>query len=180
MLSPDARIVRRVLAGDPESFGLLVDRYYERCVRFAMHVLGTREDAEDAAQETFLRAYRSLARYEERERFAAWLFRILVNQCRTILTRRRASPLPLAVWEQPSFEPEPDRMVDHTVLAAMLQRALAHLPPEQREAIVLRFGEELTYEEMATVTGAGVSALKMRVRRGCERLRAMLEGAHVG
>ena len=81
-MSDDAADVQRVLAGDVEAYAALVDRYYDRCARFAIRMLGNRDDAEDALQATFLRAYRALNRYQERDRFSAWLYRILVNQCR--------------------------------------------------------------------------------------------------
>src|SRR6476646_367602 len=85
----DRAIITQVLDGDVEAFSRLVDRHYDRCARIAMRILGNREDAEEAVQDAFLRAYRALASYEERERFAAWLTRILVNQCRS--TRARTS-----------------------------------------------------------------------------------------
>lgn len=180
MTCADASIVSRVLEGDREAFRTLVDRHYERCVRIAMHILGNREDAEDAVQDTFLRAYRHLARYEERERFAAWLLRILTNQCRTQLARRRteaarSAPGDFDAAALPLDEPPPS---ERAGLREELRRALAHLPAEQREAVVLRFAEDLTYDEMAAITGAGVSALKMRVQRACARMRALLLEVH--
>src|SRR5580765_6829273 len=87
-MNDDAADVRRVLAGDVDAYTKLVDRYYERCARFAIRMLGNRDDAEDALQATFLRAYRSLGKYQERDKFSAWLYRILVNQCRSIAARR--------------------------------------------------------------------------------------------
>src|SRR4051812_26155938 len=70
-MSDDAADVQRVLAGDVEAYSALVDRYYDRCARFAIRMLGNRDDAEDALQATFLRAYRALNRYQERDRFSA-------------------------------------------------------------------------------------------------------------
>lgn len=170
----DATIVRRVLAGDGEAFGALVDRHYDRCLRLAVHVLGERADAEDAVQETLLRAYRHLARYREQDRFGAWLTRILINQCRTVQARRpRLAPVDLD-WGLV------DRAADHPGDAAALRDELAHvlraLPAEQREAVVLRYADDLTYDEIARATGATVGALKMRVRRACDRLRVLLTG----
>jgi len=170
----DRAIIQQVLAGDVEAFSRLVDRHYDRCARIAMRILGNREDAEEAIQDAFLRAFRALASYEDRERFSAWLSRILINQCRTIRARvqRRDevfSHLELsdAEWfaEAESVESAwPD-----------LERALAQLPADQREAVVLRYADDLTYEEMARITGAGESALKMRVQRAFARLRALLQ-----
>ena len=174
MAAADAQIVRLVLGGDTEAFGVLVDRYHERCVRLALHIVGNREDAEDAAQESFLRAYRYLGGYQEREKFAAWLYRILVNQCRTIISRRRRSEAPLHDWEWDAAACLEPSAGEQGAMRDELTRALAALVPEQREAVVLRYSEELTYDEMAAITGAGVSALKMRVQRGCARLRELL------
>lgn len=176
----DAAIVRRVLTGDTEAFGILVERHHDRCVRLALHIIGNREDAEDAVQDTFLRAYRYLGGYRERERFAAWLYRILVNQCRTVLARRRRGETALPEWERAAPDASDEHDAERAALQEELERALALLPPDQREAVVLKFGEDLTYDEMSAITGAGTSALKMRVKRACARLRALLlEDTHV-
>ncbi|GJG89237.1 hypothetical protein tb265_44180 [Gemmatimonadetes bacterium T265] len=174
-MSDDATIVRRVLAGDGEAFGVLVDRHYDRCLRLAVHLLGDRADAEDAVQEALLRAYRHLGRYREEDRFAAWLTRILVNQCRTTRARR-PGPVPADLdWGTE------DGLTEHPADGAALRDELAYvlraLPADQREAVVLRYADDLTYDEMARATGATVGALKMRVRRACDRLRALLSGA---
>ena len=168
----DAAVVRRVLEGDVEAFAILVERYYDRYARYAVHMVGSREDAEEALQDAFLRAYRSLARYEERERFGAWLFRIVMNQCRTVAARRRRHETRGAAWdEDESVEADP---ADHQALREELDRALAQLTPDQREAVLLKYTDDFSYEEMAAITGTGVSALKMRVKRACERLRELL------
>jgi RNA polymerase sigma-70 factor (ECF subfamily) len=171
-------IITRVLNGDVEAYARLVDRHYDRCARIAVRIVGNREDAEEALQDAFLRAFNALDEYEERERFSAWLTRIVVNQCRTVLarTRRREavfldvdpSALSLAVSASEGEGEWPD-----------LEHALTQLPEAQREALVLRYADDLTYEEMARITGAGESALKMRVQRAFARLRALLsEVAH--
>jgi RNA polymerase sigma-70 factor, ECF subfamily len=170
----DRAIIQQVLDGDVEAFSRLVDRHYDRCARIAMRILGNREDAEEAIQDAFLRAFRALGSYQDRERFSAWLTRILINQCRTIRARvqRREevfSSLDLSDAEPfVSAESVEDTWPD-------LERALAQLPADQREAVVLRYADDLTYEEMARITGAGESALKMRVQRAFARLRALLQ-----
>ena len=182
MTTTDADAVRLVLEGDAEAFGILVDRYYDRCLRLATHLLGAGGDAEDAVQDALLRAYRHLGAYQERDRFSAWLFRIVVNQCRTIGARRRGShALHLrAALEQGDGEPAVEHPSDREATREELERAMARLDADQREAVVLKFTEDMTYDEMAAVTGVGVSALKMRVQRACKRLRAMLtETNHV-
>jgi RNA polymerase sigma-70 factor (ECF subfamily) len=167
-------IITRVLDGDVEAFSRLVDRHYDRCARIAMRILGNREDAEEAVQDAFLRAFRALGSYEDRERFSAWLTRILINQCRTIRTRVQRREEVFSHLDLADAELFVD--VDSTESAwPDLERALAQLPPDQREAVVLRYADDLTYEEMARVTGAGESALKMRVQRAFARLRALLQ-----
>jgi RNA polymerase sigma-70 factor (ECF subfamily) len=177
----DALLVRRVLDGDTSAFTMLVDRHAAACTRFAMRMLGNREDAEDATQEAFIRAYRSLGRYEERDVFRTWLFQILVNRCRTAIareSRRRRVILPGQDAVERAGSDEPAFVVSE--LRGDLRRALATLPPDQREAFLLKHVEELSYDEMTAITGASVSALKMRVKRAAERLQRSLEVSDVG
>jgi RNA polymerase sigma-70 factor, ECF subfamily len=182
MTTTDADVVRRVLDGEADAFRILVDRYYDRCLRLATHLLGATADAEDAVQDTLLRAYRHLGSYQERDRFSAWLFRILVNQCRTLGGRRRGAQLlhARAAAEYEDGEPAVEHPEEREAVREELERALAQLDPDQREAVVLKFADDLTYDEMSVVTGVGVSALKMRVQRACRRLRVLLtETNHV-
>lgn len=179
MIDPsDAAVVQRVLSGDVEAFALLVDRHHTRMARYAFHLLGSEAEAEEAVQDSFVRAYRSLRAYREQERFGGWILRILVNRCRTRLVRERRREEVAASWareaEQP-FEPS-ERLAIRDELAV----ALSQLPGDQREAVVLRYADELGYDEISSITGAGISALKMRVKRGCERLRAILEASRAG
>ena len=174
-MSDDAADVRRVLAGDVDAYAALVDRYYDRCARFAVRMLGNRDDAEDALQVTFVRAYRALDRYQERDRFSAWLYRILVNQCRSIAARR-AHREKVFVREEALLLNAPDRSTSWTGEdEEFVQRVLSELDPLLREAFLLKYIEEMSYEEMSTLTGVGVSALKMRVKRACDRLRERWE-----
>lgn len=179
MTPSDAALVHQVLAGHTDAFAKLVDRYHASCLRVATNLLGNADDAEDVVQDSFVRAYRHLGSYQERDRFGAWLTRIVVNQCRTRASKE-ARYVPFDAERVPgqgasplaSLSAAPD--VEHRERVAELRHALAQLGTEQREAIVLRFGEELSYEEMASLTGVGVSALKMRVQRACARLRTLL------
>ena len=171
----DAELVVRTRTGDPEAFGTLVSRYYDACWRFAYHMLGERADAEDVVQESFLRAYLAIARYDERDQFRGWLFRILTNQCRNALTSRgrrtrRFVQDEIALETAPAAPAGPATGVEDVAL----MRALGQLDPAQREALLLKYAEGLEYSEMSALTGAGESALKMRVKRGSERLRTLL------
>src|SRR2546427_4695449 len=176
----DGELVRRVLAGDTGAYAALVRRYRDRLGRDAVRLLGDREDAEEALQDAFVRGYRSLARCDDPERFGAWLYGILVNRCRTAGARaaRRGR---LFVRDETALNgaPLPSSM-EGSEFDEVVRRALARLAPEHREAFLLKHVEDLEYEEMARLTGVGVSALKMRVKRARERLQAMLrEAEHV-
>ncbi|WP_411281299.1 RNA polymerase sigma factor [Gemmatimonas sp.] len=171
----DAELVVRTRSGDPDAFGTLVSRYYDACWRFAYHMLGERADAEDVVQDSFLRAYLAIGRYDERDQFRGWLFRILTNQCRNALTSRGRRTRRF-VQDEIALEsaPAPPLGLATGVEDAALVRALGQLDPLQREALLLKYAEGLEYGEMSAMTGAGESALKMRVKRGSERLRALL------
>ena len=166
-------LIREARDGDVRAFAALVDAYYARCLRFALHMLSGQADAEEAVQDTFVRVYRALPRYEERQAFEPWLFRILANRCRSAgaRERRRAEVL--------EYGDVPDRGVRATHDESVAWReeidiALGALPTEQREAFLMRHVEDLSYEDMSVATGAGVSALKMRVKRACDYLRTRL------
>ena len=169
-------LIHAARSGDVRAFAELVDSYYARCLRFALHMLADRSDAEEAVQDTFVRVYRALPLYEEREAFEPWLFRILANRCRTAGARVRRHA---EVVEYGDI-PERSTSAGHDTAIAWQEEigmALAMLPTEQREAFLMRHVEDLSYEDMAHATGAGVSALKMRVKRACDALRVRLTEA---
>lgn len=176
--SSDAAIVARVLRGDAEAFRGLVERYRDQYARYALHMLGNQEDAEEALQDAFTRAYRALPRCEDPERFGAWLFRILVNRCRTAGTRRGRRARTFVADEAALLGASEEHPADRAAWREEIDRALHRLRREQREAFLLKYVEEMGYDEMSQLTGVGVSALKMRVMRACERLRDLLSEVH--
>ena len=182
--SSDAVIVRRVIAGDDEAYGILVARYRVRFARYAHYMLGNREDAEEALQDAFVRAWRALRRCRDPERFDTWLFRILANRCRTRSARRQRYEATfvhdaVALTSAPADE-SPAPAGEEPGWAEAIERALTTLEPDQREAFLLKYVDQLSYDDMAALTGVSVSALKMRVKRAADRLRLLLqERAHV-
>lgn len=176
----DGALVRRVLDGDTDAYAGLVTRYRDRLGRYAVRMLGNAADAEDALQEAFLRGYRSLARCTDHERFGAWLFGILVNRCRTIGAQRGRRERLVASNEPALARASVAHPADRNALRADIEWAVAQLPTANREAFLLKYVEDLSYDEMTEVTGASVSALKMRVARAREALRQLLEEAENG
>ena len=169
----DAALVTRILAGEKEAYGTLMDRYRDRFARYATHLLGDRHEAEDVLQDTFVRGYRFLRQCQDPDRVGAWLFRILVNRCRSAHGIRKRKGIALRLEEEPNL-PSRDPGAESVGWREEIQRALARLPADHREAFLLKYVEELSYEEMETITGAGISALKMRTKRACDRLRELL------
>lgn len=170
----DGVLLRRVLSGETRTYAQLVDRYRERLGRYALRMLGNKDDAEDALQDTFIRAYRSLARCEGPDGFGPWVFGILVNRCRTHAARRARtrsilvrSEVALGAASVPSTE-------GRDTLRDAIHWAVQQLPMEQREAFLLRHVEDLSYEAMETVTGVRPATLRMRVLRARDELRKLL------
>jgi RNA polymerase sigma-70 factor (ECF subfamily) len=171
----DGMLVRSALEGDARAFTALVDRHAAACLRFATRMLGERADAEDVAQETFLRVFHALHAYDEGTAFRTWLFSILVNRCRTALLRRARRERRVVLDDDAVRQTVAIHGTDAGDLQDEIRWAVARLPAEQREAFLLRHVEELSYDEMAEATGVGVSALKMRVKRACLRLQQLLK-----
>ena len=168
----DGDVVRRVLAGDTDSFRILVARYRRQYGRYTVALTGDADSAADAMQEAFIRAWRSLASCQDPDRFGSWFFRILTNQCHTVRSRRReqqdVTTLELAAPERT------DASLERYELGRALAAALDRLTSDQRDAFVLKYVEERSYEEMSVLLGAGVDALKMRVHRARDALRSMM------
>lgn len=175
----DGRLVSEVLVGDTERYALLVQRHQNALFRQA-RALGLDEDtAADMVQDALVRAYESLSSCRNGDRFGVWVGRILRNRCldhlKSASTQRRRPLHP----EIPEEGGAPESRHEAGMAREALEAALAALPPEQREAFLLKHVEGRSYEEMAETTGASVSAMKMRVHRARERLREHLGSAGI-
>jgi RNA polymerase sigma-70 factor (ECF subfamily) len=165
--------LREARDGDVRAFATVVERYYPRALRFALHMLGSRLDAEEAVQDAFVRLHRAFPTYREQDAFDPWFFRILGNRCRTAGARVRRHAEVVEYGDVPDVASG----TRHDATLAWreeIERALRTLPVDQREAFLMRHVESLSYEDMSEATGAGVSALKMRVKRACDALRERL------
>ena len=165
-----AETLRAAREGDPTAFAKLVHAYYPRCLRFARSFLNSPEDAEECVQDAFVRVHKAFRRYEDRERFNAWLFRILANRCRSARRRARQVLVNLAQLRRMTSTSTATR--DPLSLGDDFCRGLAALPRDQREAFLLRHVEGFTYEEISAISGVSVMAVRMRVSRAGQCLRA--------
>jgi RNA polymerase sigma-70 factor (ECF subfamily) len=167
----DLAIVARSTAGETAAFEGLVERYQRVLFTVALRMLGDYEEASDAAQNAFVKAYEKLETFDRNRRFFSWIYRILVNEC---LNARRNRPpheelapdLPAAGTPAALFEAEERR--------ARVQAAILALPVEYREVIVLRHFTELSYEEIGQTLQVPTKTVKSRLYTARERLAAML------
>lgn len=174
----DEDLVARAVGGDVDAYATLVERYYGSCARIARRMLRNDADAQDVVQNAFFRAFRALDRFDRSRLFRVWLFTILVNQCRTTATSRRRRERRFSDDEvslRDAVDERPAAAIDES---HFVTTAVDGLEPLLREAFVLKYVEELEYTEMAAITGASISALKMRVKRACEALRPKLEAIY--
>jgi RNA polymerase sigma-70 factor (ECF subfamily) len=182
--SDDALLVERARAGDTEAFRGLVERYSGRIFRLAYRILGDEPSAEDAVQETFLRAYRSLARFNARSQFGTWLHRIAANTSVEIL-RKHQSSRPERTGEEAaasplsSRDPGPDRRALSQEVERAVRGALADLSPTERAAFVLRHFEGRSIAEICGALGLRESAGKQAIFRAVKKLRRVLEPLYV-
>lgn len=166
----DAALVARVVAGERESYAELVRRYQTPLYRFARGMGLDGDAAQDAVQDALVTAYTRLRDCREPDRFRFWLFRILRNRC---LDGQKGERRRTARSEALRLESD-DAHTPPLELRLTLAQALAALPEPMREAFLLKHLEGYGYDEIAEITGAGVSAAKMRVHRAREALRAAL------
>ena len=173
----DAELVTRALAGDAGAFDALVARHRPWCVRIATRLLDCRDEAEDVVQVSLARAHRALHQCAQPEQFAPWLRRILLRRCYSLHERRARRERWVRRMEPHDHEVGAERESHRVELRLDVARALATLPPLYRDAVTMRLLAGLDYDEMTAATGVGCSALKMRVQRGCARLRHALPHA---
>lgn len=173
---PDAELVARVGARDSSAVRMLVARKLPRLLALATRMLGDRNEAEDVAQETFLRIWNQAPRWREGEaRFDTWLHRVVLNLCYDRLRGRREEPVD-TLPDVPDPQPEPAAHAELRSRDARVRQALAALPPRQREALVLQYYQEMSNVEAANLMGITVDALESLLARARRNLRAQLAG----
>ena len=177
MITDDA-LVSECLRGDADAFRLLVERHRPRLHALASGILQDRDQASDAVQDTFLKAYNALSEYRGHGVFGAWVRRILVNHCLSLL-RQRHNYLSLEELdrEMVSQERSPEEQTVAENEADRIRRAMGRLPAHYRSALVLRIVEQLSYREIATLLGVPESTVETWIHRGRLRMRALLRPA---
>jgi RNA polymerase sigma-70 factor, ECF subfamily len=181
----DMELVGQAKAGQLEAFDELVNRHERKIFRLTQHITGNREDAEDALQDSFLKAFSRLSQFQGDSQFYTWLVRIAVNESLMRLRKRKAHPTfsldepiqsddDLMPRERGTWEDNPEQMYAQTELREILDRAVQTLPPIFRTVFVLRDIEQLSTEETAEALELSVPAVKSRLLRARLQLRDKL------
>ncbi|MEN6462265.1 MAG: sigma-70 family RNA polymerase sigma factor [Syntrophomonas sp.] len=183
----DAELVKKCLQGDTQAFEELVTRYQDKIYALSFRYMGNEDDAYDMAQESFIKAYRSMRSFKGDAGFGTWLYRITTNVCLDELRhrKRRLVPLsldePLAIRDGDEVEkevadpsPTADILYEQKEFSHYIQSILSQIKTEHRAAIILRDMMELTYEEIAEVLNCSVGTVKSRLSRARNALRKKL------
>lgn len=181
----DEELVEEVLAGERDLYGEIVERYQGRLVNYLNRMLRDREEAHDLAQEVFFKVYEALDRFDPTYRFSTWLFRVAQNAAIDQIRKRRLKLVSMhrpeddkggeRDWEFPSRGRSPYGEVRNLERGEAIQRAVADLPPEYRELIVMRHFGELSYDEIATLKEMPLGTVKNKLFRGRQMLKQKLE-----
>ena len=178
----DEELVEQFQRGDPHAFDVLVERWDRKIQGAIYRIMGPEEDARDLSQETLLKAYRALSTFKKEARFSSWLYQIALNACRDRMRRRKSRPqvsldelMEAGEVAPPSRGPNPLELVQAKDLSRVVAAAVESLPPEQREVVVLKEYQGLTFLEIAETLDVPISTVKTRLYRGLAQLRLRLE-----
>ena len=180
----DADLVAAVLEGDEELYSELVQRYQGRLVNYLYRLLRSVQEAEDLAQEVFLKIYQALDRYNPKYKFSTWLFRVAQNAAIDRIRKRRLKLVSMdrtggpdsdmGTWEFPSSDPDPYGDFRNVERGAAIQAAIDRLPWDYRELIVLRHFGELSYDEIAKLKEMPLGTVKNKLFRGRQMMKEEL------
>lgn len=177
----DRDLIPRACDGDVDAYNVLVSRWEKKIYNYLLKSVGNREDALDLSQETFLKAYRGLAKLADLERFPQWLFRIARNETISHYRRGRMEYSDVDPGEGSAETTGPSRsLVNRADLTVAVEQALRTLPDEQREAVVLKVYYGFKFHEIAEITDTPLSTVKSRVYTGFETLQEALAPARRG
>jgi len=172
-------LIKRTRAGDQQAFARLVEQYQSQVYNLCYRMLGNAGDAEEAAQETFLRAFSRLKTYDESRKFSSWLLSIGSHYCIDRLRRRRFTWTDIddlaPKLESPRSDDRPEQVYLQSELADDVQRMLGKLSPLYRTVLVLRYWQHASYEEMGEILGISESAVKSRLHRARKAMADLMQ-----
>ena len=167
MKTDDRQVIERVLKGDTDAFNILVREWEKPIFNFILRMIGDRDEAMDLCQDCFMKAYGQLRTLKDRDRFSSWLYRIAHNTCLSRIRKDHGK-----TWVE--LDPNRSSPTAAPENRIAVEKALQHLPEDQREVIVLKVFHALKFEEIAAIQNAPVSTVKSRLYMGFEKLRSIL------
>jgi RNA polymerase sigma-70 factor (ECF subfamily) len=180
----DAVLVKRVVRGDDAALKILVDRHLPALYTFCLRYMGNPDDAQDAAQETFVKAWKKLKRFDTKKSFKSWLFAIGKNTATDIMRKRKSVAISkfdaadesnVLIDTLADPEPLPDEIFEQASFATIAQEAVAKLPPRDRAILSLRYEEEESFEDIARILKIPANTVRSLHRRALIALRKLLE-----
>jgi RNA polymerase sigma-70 factor (ECF subfamily) len=182
----ETRLAKLARNGDRDAFAELVELYKDKIYHLAYRMLNNKHEAEDAVQETFLRVYMNLHRYDEHQKFSTWIFRIGTNHCIDRLRKRKHLAYSLDAEMPdgegndyysmlPGYEDTPEKQIILTETQEQIRKAIGALPEKYRSVVILRYLQDMSLQEIGEVLDMPVTTVKTRVHRGREYLRQKLE-----
>ena len=170
----DQDLLDRLAANDEAAFQQLVQRHIDRAFGLALRILGTRADAEDVVQDTFLKVWIRRGEWQEgRARFSTWLYRVVTNRCIDLRRRPRTDDVD-AIPEPADSQPDAVSAMHRNEVNVMLEEAMGLLPEQQRVAVILSYHEDMSNAEIADVMDTTVSAVESLLKRGRQQLKKLL------
>ncbi len=183
-MSPsDEELAANARRGDRDAFASLVALHQRKTYGLALHMLRSPEDAADAVQEAFMRCYASLDRFDQKQSFGGWLYRIAYNHCLDVLRQKKRAPRvdgdssssDAIVDAFPDTGPGVEELVERSESTEQLRAAMDSLSEEHRQILILRYTVDLPYDQMALITGLSESTVTMRLYHAKRALRARLK-----
>jgi len=173
----EIKLIEEFKQGDKSAFRQLVEKYQDSVINVSYQFLRNKEEAEEVAQDVFLKVYLSSGSYQPKSKFSTWLFRIVVNSCLNKLRdKKKFSSLQLEENFPAPANDQPDKSYEQEELKRMVRSAIDSLPENQRTVILLNQYEELSYQDMARILDCSVSAIESRLFRAKESLKNKLAG----
>lgn len=170
----DDELLRRLAGNDEVAFRTLVSRHVDRAFSIALRILGSRADAEDVVQDTFLKVWIHRGRWEHgRAKFSTWLYRVVMNRSIDLHRRPRTENVD-AIPEPMDSRPDAVSVLHRSEVTAMLEAAMAELPEQQRVAVILSYHESMSNAEIADVMDTTVAAVESLLKRARQQLKSML------
>lgn len=181
----EKKLIKQTMRGDRDAFAQIVELYKDKIFQLAYRMTGNRQEAEDIAQETFLRVYANISQYNEEYKFSTWIYRIATNLC---IDRARKKKADVSLDEEAtgttgldwysrvsSTDKSPEETVVTQELQTYVQEAISQLPPKYRSIMILRYLEDLSLQEISELLKMPVTTIKTRIHRGREALRSKLK-----